>query len=77
MGKRCEKEMRKIVFDLDGTLISFNTFKGWILISFIVPFLSLNFKSFKYISELIKKLVAQNLRNFYLFIKAQIHVGIK
>ncbi len=53
MGKRCEKEMRKIVFDLDGTLISFNTFKGWILISFIVPFLSLNFKSFKYISELI------------------------
>ncbi|MNG84689.1 hypothetical protein D3C79_434320 [compost metagenome] len=44
--------MKKVVYDLDGTLVSFNTFKGWVILSmlasilfirvvFIIPFLKL------------------------------------
>ncbi len=38
--------MKKIVYDLDGTLIPFNTFKGWIIISIIAPLISLKLKEF-------------------------------
>lgn len=38
--------MKKIVYDLDGTLIPFNTFKGWIIISILAPLFSLKLKEF-------------------------------
>lgn len=38
--------MKKIVYDLDGTLIPFNTFKVWIIISIVAPLLSLKWFDF-------------------------------
>ncbi|HDS8992546.1 haloacid dehalogenase-like hydrolase [Klebsiella quasipneumoniae] len=45
--------MKKIVYDLDGTLIPFNTFKGWIILSIIMPLLCFNFKIFNRVCELV------------------------
>lgn len=45
--------MKKIVYDLDGTLISFNTFKGWIIISIFAPLFSLKLKEFFKILSLV------------------------
>jgi phosphoserine phosphatase len=32
--------MKKVVYDLDGTLVSFNTFKGWVILSMLASILS-------------------------------------
>lgn len=45
--------MKKIVYDLDGTLIPFNTFKLWIIISIFAPLFSLKLCDFAKISSLV------------------------
>lgn len=45
--------MKKIVYDLDGTLVKFNTFKYWIIISFLYPLITLRFRELIKISSLI------------------------
>lgn len=45
--------MKKIVYDLDGTLIKFNTFKLWIFLSWIYPLLTLKLGALSKVSLLI------------------------
>lgn len=45
--------MKKIVYDLDGTLIPFNTFKVWIIISMVAPLFSLKLSDFAKIVVLV------------------------
>lgn len=47
--------MKKIVYDLDGTLIRFNTFKCWVVISFVISIFFLRvfflFSFFKFVYQ--------------------------
>jgi len=65
--------MRKIVYDLDGTLIPFNTFKGWIILSFFLPILSLKFKDSFFICHLIYLRVLKKINRVDFKEKLMIH----
>lgn len=51
----------KVVYDLDGTLIPFNTFKAWIVFSVFVALLFLRISDFLSISGLVKQRITSSL----------------